>query len=91
MLNWFFSNYLAHLERGNIIRYEDLVNSGGSLLFSLLGHADARPAPLEDRNTNVLYQGSMPDVLLDSLIKEGGAWLEFYHPAECERLAELIG
>ena len=67
------------------------MNSGGSLLCSLLGHADARPAPLENRNTNVLYKGSMPGVLLEALIKEGGAWLEFYDPAECERLAEVIG
>ncbi|MDE0001851.1 MAG: hypothetical protein OXQ29_04065 [Rhodospirillaceae bacterium] len=90
VLNWFFSGYLSHLERDNIIRYEDLVDSGGSVLFRLLGHADAVPIPLENRNTNLLYKGSMADVLLRALMEEGGAWSEFYEPAECERAADLI-
>ena len=91
VLNWFFSGYLSHLQRDNIIRYEDLVNSGGSVLFRLLGHADAAPIPLENRNTNLLYKGSMAEVLLKALFEEGGAWSELYDAAECARLADLIG
>ena len=90
VLNWFFSGYLVHLERDNIIRYEDLVNSGGSVLFRLLGQAGAAPTSLENRNTNLLYQGAAPEVLLEALIEAGGAWSQFYDRAECERLADLI-
>ena len=90
VLNWFFSGFLAHVERDNIIRYEDLVSSGGSYLFRLLGHADAAPVPLENRNSNLLYKGAMADVLLEALTREGGAWSEFYDAAECDRLADLL-
>ena len=90
VLNWFFAKYLAHMAPGNIIRYEDLVGSGGLTLFHSLGHARARPAPLKNRNDNVLYDKATIDTLLKVLLESGGIWTRFYSPADCVAVADRI-
>ena len=91
VLDWFFARYQAHLTPANIIRYEDLVESGGLALFRRLGHAGARPAVLKSRNDSALYDGVMIDTLLKALLDTGGHWTRFYGPADCERVADRIG
>lgn len=90
VLNWFCSQYVSNLERNRVIRYEDVVSSDGAVLFQRMGRAAASSISLENRNTNLLYRGTEPAVLLDALIESGGAWSEFYDAAECERLAEEL-
>ena len=90
VLNWFFAAYRAHVSRENIIRYEDLVSSGGLVLFRLIGRAAAPPVPLENRNASLLYRGVALDTLLAALMKESGAWSEFYAAADCEQVADVI-
>ena len=43
------------LTPGSIIRYEDLVDSGGLALFHLLGHSRAQFVILKNQNSNALY------------------------------------
>ena len=90
VLDWFFGRYQAHLAPANIIRYEDLVESGGLALFRRLGHAGARPAVLKSRNDSALYDGVMIDTLLKALLDTGGHWTRFYGPVDCERVADRI-
>ena len=90
VLNWFFAAYQAHVSPDNVIRYEDLVSSGGSVLFRLIGRAAAQPVPLENRNGSLLYGEVAVDTLLAALINESGAWSEFYAAADCEQVADVI-
>ena len=90
VLNWFFAAFRAHLKPHNIIRYEDLVSSGGLALFRLIGGATVPLVPLDNRNGNLLYRQVAPDVLLAALAKAGGAWSEYYSVADCERVADMI-
>ena len=90
VLDWFFARFHAHLDPGNVIRYEDVVETGGVALFRRLGHADARPAELTSRNHSALYDAAMIDTLLGALLDSGGQWTRFYHPADCERVADMI-
>ena len=90
VLNWFFARFLSHLERESVIRYEDLVSSGGAALFRRMGRNDAGRLPLENRNANPLYRGTDPEVLMEALTGSGGEWSEFYDAPECERLAETL-
>lgn len=55
VLNWFFERYRAHLDSRHVIRYEDLVESGGTVPFRLPDHEGAEPASLESRNRSALY------------------------------------
>ena len=84
ILEWFFARYDAHLERRHVIRYEDLVESGGSLLFRRLGHERAEPASLKSRNESALYDGDVVETLLTALLDRGGAWTRFYRSSELE-------
>ena len=90
VLDWFFARYQAHLAPPNIIRYEDLVESGGLALFRRLGHAGARPAVLKSRNDNALYDEDMIGTLLKALLDTGGHWTRFYSPADCGQVADRI-
>ena len=90
VLNWFFARYQAHLPPEHVIRYEDLVESGGLELFRLLGHPGARPVTLKSRNDSALYDKAMTGTLLDALLGSGGPWTRFYSPEDCERVAGKI-
>ena len=90
VLDWFFTRFRAHLPPGDVIRYEDLVESGGSALFRRLGHPDAEPVRLENRNRSALYDAATVDALLAALLDAGGAWTHFYGRADCERVADRI-
>ena len=90
VLDWFFGRFHAHLNPEDILRYEDLVESGGLALFRRLGQAGAGPVALKNRNESALYDAAMIDTLLAALLEAGGHWTRFYRPADCERVAERI-
>lgn len=90
VLDWFFGRFHAHLDPENIIRYEDVVESGGVALFRRLGHVGARGVELRSRNDSALYDGAMIDILLKALLDGGGRWARFYSREDCERVAEGI-
>ena len=90
VLDWFFGQFLAHLDPHDIIRYEDVVESGGVALFRRLGHARARPVELMSRNDSALYDEAMIDTLLKALLDGGGCWTRFYGREDCERVADGI-
>ena len=90
VLDWFFGQFHAHLDPRDIIRYEDLVESGGVALFRRLRHACARPVVLTSRNDSALYDAAMVDTLLRALLDGGGHWTRFYSREDCERVADMI-
>ena len=90
VLDWFFGQFHSHLEPRDIIRYEDVVETGGVALFRRLGHAGALPAELTSRNHSALYDEAVIDTLLGALLDSGGQWTQFYRPADCERVADMI-
>ncbi|MYJ74128.1 MAG: hypothetical protein F4089_03070 [Gammaproteobacteria bacterium] len=90
VLNWFFARYGDSLPDERILRYEDLVASGGGVLFRLLGHVDATPQPLASRNAHPIYGEAGVEALLHALTKAGGAWMRFYSRADCEAAAERL-
>ena len=91
VLNWFFARYRAHLDPRHVIRYEELIESGGSVLFRLLGHDDAESVVLESRNDNALYDGVTIHALWRALLETGGAWTHYYRPRDLEHAAVGIG
>ena len=90
VLDWFFAQYHAHLDPENVIRYEDVVETGGAALFRRLGHAGARPVELSNRNDSVLYDEAMIDKLLPALLDAGGHWTRYYSREDCERVADGV-
>ena len=90
VLDWFFGRFHAHLDPENVIRYEDVVETGGLALFRRLGHAGAQPAALKSRNDSTLYDDVIVDTLLAALLDSRGRWTQFYSAGDCERVADGI-
>ena len=90
VLDWFFERFEANLPPEDIIRYEDLVASGGLAIFRRLGHPGAAPVALESGNASRVYDGVNVDGLLTALLEAGGAWTRFYPPRDLEAAAEAI-
>ena len=90
VLDWFFGRFHAHLDPANILRYEDVVESGGRAMFHRLDHAGARPVELRSRNESALHDDVMIDALLARLPDTGGHWTRFYRREDCERVADGI-
>ena len=90
VLDWFFERFEANLPPEDIIRYEDLVESGGRALFRRLGRSEAAPVALESRNDSRVYDGVNVDDLLSALLAARGAWTRFYPPRDLEEVAERI-
>ena len=90
VLDWFFERFAAHLPPEAIIRYEDLVKSGGLALFRRLGCPAAEPVALESGNASRLYGGVDIDGLLTELLEADGAWTRFYRPRDLKVAAERI-
>lgn len=89
IINWFFAQYGDGLAVDRILRYEDLIASGGKALFRLLGHANER-VPLTSRNDHAVYRGADIDRLLNSLVDRSGPWTRFYSRTDCEAVAERL-
>jgi len=90
ILEWFFARFATHLRPDDVVRYEDLVESGGAALFRRLGHDGAPSVALESRNESVLYDRSTIATLLEALLEQAGAWTRFYRPEDLEQVAEAI-
>ena len=90
IINWFFAHYGDGLASEWILRYEDLVASGGKALFGMLGRAQAKAVPLSSRNDHAVYRNADIDRLLAALLACGGAWTRFYTRADCEAVAERL-
>lgn len=91
VLNWFFAQYRAQLPPRRILRYEDLIASGGLTLLRQLGRSDAQTAALSSRDRSLLYRQAEPARLLAALLGAGGDWRHFYSEADCVALAADLG
>lgn len=87
VLNWFFAQYGDGLADERILRYEELVASGGKALFRMLGHASAKRVPLTSRNDHAVYREADIGRLLAGLLDRTGAWTRFYSRTDCEAVA----
>lgn len=90
ILNWFFAQYGDNLPAERVLRYEDLIASGGGALFRVLGYSDAPSHPLASRNDHAVYREVGIDGLLTALVNADGAWTRFYSRADCELAAERL-
>lgn len=86
MLSWFYERFEANLPPENIIRYEDIVSSGGRALSRIHTAASELDEPLESKNKNPLYDGDETRTIAERLLASDGPYWRFYSPAEVEAL-----
>lgn len=78
LLNWYFEKYNKNLEVNQILRYEDIIATGGRTLAVICDAAVNLHEPLNSKNRNTLYDQTLKKSLRDLLLSHGGAFMNFY-------------
>jgi len=90
MLAWSFEQYARHLPTEAVIRYEDLIDSGGGALAGIDSDARQLGLPLENRNANSLYGGGFVEEVTTRLAASSGAQWDFYSREAVAAVADQI-
>lgn len=89
--SWFFERYEEVLPRKHIIRYEDIVGSGGRALGVVVpSAAGLLDEPLESKNLNEVYGRDEMLRLGERLLGSEGAYWRFYSRESVEELLEEV-
>ncbi len=88
ILRWYFSRYDAFLPRDHVIRYEDLIASGGRALAVIDPAAASLNEPLASRNKSGLYDATLVRTLADRLLADPTVAGAFYSPDAIETLRD---
>lgn len=88
LLDWFFSKYQPLQAQGAVIRYEEVIASGGRVLQAVTPAAAELGEPLTEKNANKQYDREAMRVLGRRLLESEGAWWDFYSREDVERLLE---
>lgn len=87
LLEWFFGRFRDLLAPTSIVKYEDLVVTGGSALRVISDNAASLQVPLENRNKGrVVYDQALARHLGQRLLETDGAWRSFYSPESIEEI-----
>lgn len=88
LLSWFFGRYRQELPEDHIIRYEEMVASGGASLSRINPAARSLNESLPSRNLNPLYDREVMRILGRRLLDSEGAYWSFYTRESVEELLE---
>jgi hypothetical protein len=86
LLDWYFERIARSLPPERVIRYEELVASGGSEVARIAGASPAGGAALQSRNRSADYAAAPVLALGERLLAAPGAWTAFYPTDAVESL-----
>jgi hypothetical protein len=86
LLSWSFENYLRRLPDKFILRYEDIISSGGKALNIITPLANQLNESLENKNKNKLYNREIMRLIGEKLLNSDGAYWKFYSKESVELL-----
>jgi hypothetical protein len=84
IVNWFFERFQKYFAGDHILRYENLVSTGGRCLDKIIPNTEIVPNRLTSKNTNKIYKRDMTDMIAERLMSTGGAFIQFYDAADIE-------
>lgn len=90
LLDYFFGRYARYLS-GRVIKYEDVVLSGGRALALLNPDASALAAPLSSRNRRALDKDPEAGRIANELLRRESACWAFYNRESVEELFTSAG
>lgn len=90
MLEWSFSQYATYLPASAVLRYEDIVTSGGAALAAIDPAAAALAEPLRNKNSNPFYRGADVAALAERLLAHESPWRAWYAPEAIIDLASTF-
>lgn len=88
LLSWYFERYRAQLPGDRILRYEDMISSGGRTLGVINAGALELDEPLESRNRNKAYEPAQLKEFARRLLDTDAAFWDFYSREDVNQVAE---
>lgn len=88
LLSWFFAKFIKLLPAEHVIRYEDIIASGGRALSVITPQAINLNLFLKNKNQNHLYDRRLMQELAEKLLKTDSACWHYYRQEEVEALVE---
>jgi hypothetical protein len=87
LLAWFFRQYDRILPSRCVVRYEEIVASGGRAIATIAPSASELAAPLASKNDNAVYDAAFMDVARARLLATDAAFWRFYSRNDVLELA----
>jgi hypothetical protein len=91
LLSWWYDQFQRELPDSSILRYEDIVDSGGKALSAITLAAEELAEPLSSQNLNAAYDREEMRELGSRLLDSDGAYWRFYSRESVEGLVGEIG
>jgi hypothetical protein len=91
LLMWFYESYARALPRARVVRYEDVIASGGAALAAVAPSAAALRAPLASRNAAGVYDRAHMRAAGRLLLEREGAHRRYYSAAEIREAMVAAG
>lgn len=92
LLEWFYTQYAAHLPEEHLVRYEDMIASNGNTLLETIGLSCSLKEELSTLNYNKLYPVQLVDTLFDRLMSFDDLTLwQYYTREDAEHVYRVIG
>ena len=86
LLSWYFEKYYRYLTEQQIIRYEELITSGGKNLSCISSSALLLNEKLINKNNNDLYDDSIKSDLAERLLDSNGFYWKYYSKQDVRNL-----
>lgn len=90
VLEWFFSRFERFLPTSQVLRYEEMIASGGGLLRACAGVHGGPVADLAERNTSRACDPDLVRRAADALLERGGSWQRWYPSQDLPAAARRI-
>ncbi len=78
LIGWYFGQYHQHLRSDQILRYEDIIASGGAALAAIAPAAESLHQPLESQNRSKIYDWDRMSPVAERLLASEGPYWDFY-------------
>lgn len=91
LLSWYYEQYARHLRPEAVIRYEDVIASGGTVLQVIVPEAAALRSDLSSRNRSNVYSREVISELADEiLMRPDGGWWHYYERRDVQGVRDAM-
>ena len=91
VVEWFFQRFREAGDAIAVVRYEDIVATGGQALYAAAGLQGEGDGSLQGRNASATYRGIDVAGMAAGLARAGGAWRHWYAQADIDAVAGQLG
>lgn len=89
LLSWYYNKIYKYVPESNVMKYEEIISSGGSALRKIVPSAVKLNEPLKSKNKNPVYDTSLKPMLAKRLLEiSKGGYLHYYSKDSVKEMLE---